>query len=199
MTRRKRQGPRPFEIVMDEAGEEAFPWNLDEHLNGCVAAYQNEPSYTAAVYFALEAIWGIARDVEIRPRTDTLPQDGSDEDWQIPPLSTVGVPWMWVAALAAAWGKYKLEGGPLGEAFGLEGGGQGKPPAMTKLLQMLDERAIARWIWARVQKARAAGDEIDIEDVILEAEEKFYRSDGTIRRAWRRFGGRERQRSPAES
>jgi hypothetical protein len=199
MTRRKRQGPRPFEIVMDEAGEDAFPWNLDEHLNGCVAAYQNQPSYAAAVYFALEAIWGIARDVDVRAKMGTLSKEELNEDWLLPPLQTVPIPWMWIRVLATAWRKYRNEGGSLGEAFGLEGGGQGKPPAMTKLLQMLDERAIARWIWARVQKARAAGDDMDIEDIILEAEEKFDRSDGTIRRAWRRFGGRERQRSPAES
>ena len=199
MTRRKRQGPRPFEIVMDEAGEEAFPWNLQEHLKGCVAAYQIKPSYSAAVYFALEAIWGIARDVDIRVKTGTLPQEEVNEDWQIPPLKTVPVPWIWIRALATAWVKYRKEGGPLGQAFGLEGGGQGKPPAMTKLMQMLDERAIARWIWSRYQEARAAGNQIEIEDVILEAEEKFDRSDVTVRRAWRRFGVREMQRCPDRS
>ena len=72
MPGRKSHKPRTFEIVMDEAGEDAFPWDLDEHLNGCLAAFQIEPSYPAAVFFALEALWGIARDVGLRAKTDTL-------------------------------------------------------------------------------------------------------------------------------
>ena len=44
-------------------------------------------------------------------------------------------------------------------------------------MQMLDERAIARWIWSRVQKARDAGEEIWIEDVVQEAAEEFGKSD----------------------
>jgi hypothetical protein len=55
-------------------------------------------------------------------------------------------------------------------------------------MQMLDERAIARWIWSRVQRARAAGDKILIENAVQDAAEKFGRSDFTTRRAWRRFG-----------
>ena len=60
---------------------------------------------------------------------------------------------------------------------------------------MLDERAIARWIGSRVQEARAAGKKIKIEDVIQDAAEKFDKSDVTIRRAWQRFGQRERLRT----
>ena len=72
------------------------------------------------------------------------------------PEATFAVPWIWIRSLATAWETYKTEGGPLGQAFGLEGGGQGKSPIIDKLTQMLDERAIARWIWSRVQEARAA-------------------------------------------
>ena len=61
------------------------------------------------------------------------------------------VPWIWIRALSAAWERYKTEGGPLGRAFGLEGGGQGKSPTIDKLAQMLDERAIARWIGSQLQ------------------------------------------------
>ena len=93
-----------------------------------------------------------------------------------------------------SWEKYKSEGGPLGQAFGLEGG-QGKPPISDKLMQMLDERAIARWIWSRIQQTRAAGEKMRIEDVVQEAAEKFGKSDVTIRRAWQRFGQLERLRT----
>lgn len=199
MPRRKSQKPRPFEIVMDEAGEGVFPWDLDEHLNGCLAAYQMEPSYGTAVFFALEGVWGIARDVGIRAEAGALDPAQLDEHWILPPSETLPVPWIWIRFLSAAWEKYKTEGGPLGHAFGLEGGGQGKPPAIATLMQILDELAIARWIWSQVQDARAADKETRIEDLIQEAAEKFDRSDVTIRRAWGRFGPRERQRNSNRS
>jgi hypothetical protein len=194
MPGRKPQEPRPFEIVMDEAGEDAFPWGLDEHLNGCLAAYQIEPSYPAAVFFALEALWGIARDVGIRAKAGTLDPAQLDEHWILSPSITVPVPWIWIRFLSVAWEKYKTEDGLLGHAFGLEGGGQGKTPTMATLMQMLDELAIARWIWSQVLDARAAHKKVRVEDLIQDAD-KFDRSDVTIRRAWRRFGPRERQRN----
>jgi len=128
MPRRKSHERRPFEIVMDEAGEAAFPWDLDEHLNGCLAAFQIESSYPAAVFFAFEALWGIARDVGIRARAGTLNPAQLDEQWMLTPSTTLPVPWIWIRALSAAWEKYKTEGGQLGHAFGLEGGGKANLP-----------------------------------------------------------------------
>jgi hypothetical protein len=87
-----------------------------------------------------------------------------------------------------------VDRGTLGQAFGLEGG-QGRPPIIDKLMQMLNERAIARWIWSRVQNARTAGEEIRNEDVVQEAAEKFGKSDVTIRRAWQRFHQLEQRRT----
>ena len=194
MPRRKLQKPRPFEIVMDEAGEEALPWDLDEHLNGCLAAYQMKPSYGAAVFFAIEALWGIARDVGMRAKTGSIAQAELDKDWILHPSTTLPVPWIWIRSLSAAWEKYKTEGGLLGHAFGLEGGGQGKLPAISNLLQTLDELAICRWIGSQLQTAKLAQKKIGVEALIQDAAEKFDRSDVTIRRAWRRFGRRERQR-----
>ena len=112
----------------------------------------------------------------------------------IAPSKTLSVPWVWLRFLSHAWDKYKSEGGLLGHAFGLEGGGQGKPPTIATLMQMLDELAICRWIGSQVQAARATDKKIRIEDLIQDAAEKFDLSDTTIRRAWRRFGPRERQR-----
>ena len=195
MPRKSPRAPRPSEIVMDEFPGERFPWDLGEHLNGCLAGYQTAPSYGAAVFFALEALWGIARDVGIRAKAGKLNPKQLDSDWIVSPRTNIEVPWIWIRSLATAWEKYKSEGGPLGQAFGLEGG-QGKPPIIDKLMQILDERAIARWIWSRVQEARAAHNKIHIEDAIQEAAVKFNKSDFTTRRAWRRFGRRERQRHP---
>jgi len=171
---------------MDEFAEERFPWDLDEHLNGCLSGYQTAPSYGAAVFFALEALSGIARDVDIRAQAGEFDPDQLDKDWIVSPRANLEVPWIWIRSLATAFEKYKSEGGPLGQTFGLEGG-QGKPPIIDKLMQALDERAIARWIWSRVQAARAAGEETRIEDAVQEAAIKFGKSDVTIRRAWQRF------------
>jgi hypothetical protein len=96
MVRRQSRNPRPFEIVMDEAAGETVPWDLDEHLNGCLAAYQLEPSYGAAVFFALEVLWGIARDVGIRAKAGALAPTQLDERWILCPTTTVPVPWMWI-------------------------------------------------------------------------------------------------------
>jgi hypothetical protein len=181
---------------MDEWPGEAIPWELNEHLRGCLAGYQTDPNYGTAVYFALEAVWGIVRDVDLRAKAGTLDSVQLDEQWIISPHTGIFVPWIWIRALGTAWAKYKTEGGPLGQAFGLEGGGQGKPPTTAKLEQMLNERAIARWIWSRVQEGRAAHKKIRVEDVIQDAAEKFNRSDVTIRRVWRRFGRFERRRRP---
>ncbi len=194
MTRKPRT-PRASNVVMHELVGEQTPWDLDKHLSGCLGGYQTDPSYGAAVYFALEALSGIAHDVALRARAGKLDPNQLDADWIISPKTSLPVPWIWIRALSAAWERYKTDGGPLGVAFGLEGGGQGKSPTIDKLAQMLDERAIARWIGSQLEEARAAHKKIRIEDVVQEAAEKFNKSDVTIRRAWQRFSRQERRRS----
>jgi hypothetical protein len=193
MPRKSLRGQRPNEIVMDELDAERFPWDLKEHLDGCLAGYQTTPTYGSAVFFALEALWGIAHDQGARAKVGEVDPDLLDNDWVISPSTDLKVPWIWIRSLATAWEKYKEEGGPLGQAFGLEGG-QGKRPEKERLQHLLDERAIARWIWSRVQDDRAAKREITIEVAIQEAAEKFGKSDETVRRAWKRFGRLERLR-----
>jgi hypothetical protein len=193
MRRKSPRGPRPFETVMDELATAQDSWDLEQHLNGCLAGYQADPSYGTAVYFALEALWGIANDIGVHAQSG-VGQVELDPEWIIDPKTRLPVPWMWIRALGKAWERYQADGSTLGQAFGLEGG-QGKPPISDKLAQMLNERAIARWISTRVQQARSAGEKIRIEDVVQEAAVKFGKSDVTVRRAWARFGRRERQRA----
>jgi hypothetical protein len=193
---RKSRSQRPSDVVMDELVGEQASWDLDKHLSGCLVGYQADPSYGAAVYFALEALWGIARDVEVRADDGKLDSDQLDADWIISPNTTLPVPWIWIRALRTAWERYLTDHEPLGRAFGLEGGGQGKSPTIDKLAQMLDERAIARWIGSQLEKARAAKKKIRIEDVIQDAAVKFGKSDVTIRRAWQRFSHHEWRRAP---
>lgn len=195
---RRSHSTRLSDIILAElAGEE--PWDLDKHLSGCLAGYQTDPSYGAAVFFALEVLSGIARDVAVRADAGAFDPNQLDADWIISPNTNLPVPWIWIRALATAWDRYKAERGPLGVAFGLEGGGQGKSRTIDKLAQMLDERAIARWIGSELAAARKAKKKIRIEDLVQDAAEKFGKSDVTIRRAWQRFGRRERQLSPKRS
>jgi hypothetical protein len=192
---RKPRAPRLSDVIMDELVGDHAPWDLDKHMSGCLRGYQTDPSYGAAVYFALEALWGIAREVAVRANAGKVDPDQLDADWIISPNTGLPVSWMWIRALSAAWERYKTEGGPLGLAFGLEGGRQGKSPTIDKLAQMLDQRAIARWIGSQLEAARKAKKKIRIEDLVHEAAEKFGKSDVTIRRAWVRFSRRERQRT----
>jgi hypothetical protein len=196
---RKPRAPRLSDVIMDELVGDHAPWDLDKHLSGCLAGYQTDPSYGAAVYFALEVLSGIARDVAIRADSGAFGPNQLDADWIISPNIKLPVPWIWIRALSAAWDRYKTERGPLGVAFGLEGGGQGKSPTIDKLAQMLDERAIARWIGSELAAAQEAKKKIRIEDLVQDAAMKFDKSDVTIRRAWQRFGGRERQLNPKRS
>jgi hypothetical protein len=191
----KSDAPRLSDIIMDELADE-LPWDLDKHLSGCLAGYQTDPSYGTAVYFALEALSGIAHDVAVRASTDVFDPSQRDAEWIISPNAKLPVPWIWIRALGAAWDRYKSEREPLGVAFGLEGGGQGKSPTIDKLAQRLDERAIARWIGSQLAAARVAKKKIRIEDLVQKAAKKFGKSDVTIRRAWQRFSRRERQLNP---
>ena len=132
----------------------------------------------------------------VRASTDAFDPSQRDTDWIISPNTKLPVPWIWVRALGAAWDRYKSEREPLGVAFGLEGGGQGKSPTIDKLAQMLDERAIARWIGSQLAAPSGAKKKIRIEDLVQKAARKFGKSDVTIRRAWQRFSRRERQLNP---
>jgi hypothetical protein len=192
---RKSHIPRLSDVIMDElAGGQG--WDLDKHLNGCLAGYQTAPSYGAAVFFALETLSGIARDVAVRADAGAFDPNQLDADWIVSPDIKVPVPWIWIRAPGTAWNRYQTERGPLGVAFGLEGGSQGKSPTIDRLAQMLDERAIARWIGSKLATARKAKKKIRIEDLVQDAAIKFDKSDVTIRRAWQRFSRRERQLSP---
>jgi hypothetical protein len=80
---RRSHASRLSDIVMDELAGEQTPWDLDKHLSGCLAGYQTVQSYGAAVYFALEALSGIAHDVAVRANAGKLDADQLDTDWII--------------------------------------------------------------------------------------------------------------------
>ena len=97
---RRSHASRLSDIVMDELAGEQTPWDLDKHLSGCLAGYQTDQSYGAAVYFALEALSGIAHDVAVRANAGKLDADQLDTDWIISPDTNLPVPWIWIRALS---------------------------------------------------------------------------------------------------
>src|SRR5262245_43284991 len=110
MSRKSQRAPHPFESVMDESAGQRIPWDLDEHLNGCLVGYQTSRGYGSAVFFAFEALWGIARDVAVRANAGKLDPNQLDKDWILSPKTNLEVPWIWIRFLATGWEKYKSEG-----------------------------------------------------------------------------------------
>jgi hypothetical protein len=118
---------------MNETSEEPTLWDLEEHLNGCLAAYQIERSFGAAVALAFEALRGIARDVQIRARAGCFPPAQLDEQWILSPKETVPVPWIWIRALSTAYQPVSLR--LLHRPH--PGQDRGSPPNLTRL-RLLD-------------------------------------------------------------
>ena len=180
MTSKPRAG-RPVDKVLRELGAKDKPWDVDKHLAGCLNAYNQNPSYGTAVYFALEAISGIGCEGMWRANSKELPQELKDPEWGLAPTQGIPVPWLWVRTLTEAWERYKAGEG-LGKAFGQEGG-QGNSSINKKLDTELDQRAIAIWIWHRVQE-----EGITITDAISAAANHFKKSDERIRKIWEMYG-----------
>src|SRR5262245_19114879 len=102
---------RPSDAVLDELGVKDTPRSIDAHLGGCLAGYRfqekHERRFGVAVYFALEAVWGIGRHHRHQATIGQVPESDRDAAWGLPPMSKVEVPWIWVCALAEAWERYK--------------------------------------------------------------------------------------------
>ncbi len=185
----------PAEIVLEELGIEDSAAALDQHLAGCLGMYQvagsgryqELPRYGTAVYFALEAIWGISRYNRNLAESGKIPEADFDPDWGIKPTQLINVPWIWVCVLAEAWDRYDRQGLPLGRAFGLVGS-SGKRPIRKVLDRVREERAIAVWIANKLGNAKAAGRKMKLEDAIGLAANEFPKSDDSIHRIWKRYG-----------
>ena len=76
---------------------------------------------------------------------------------------TVEIPRAWLKALVEGWAKYKSgnTGSTFGEAFGIEGGGQGKLPVREKLSQLnqdirLSNKALVEYRARQLEDGRAS-------------------------------------------
>ena len=146
---------RPYQVLMDEQVADSGLWDLDTHIAGCFAGYQQNQGFGTAVYFALEMLSGIAvqgTHLEAKGLTKKL----ISPDGSLRPDAAFTVPWFCIASLAAAWESYKEMGPPLGKAFRLEGS-QGRIPVIERLERTLDYRALARFVWDAVFLAGSGG------------------------------------------
>ena len=78
------------------------------------------------------------------------------------------------------------------KAFGLEGT-RGKRPVLGRAERMLDQRAIAQFVWRFAEGERAHDAKDPVARAKGEAANKFNVSDETVSRAWKRFGKAERE------
>ena len=186
-----RRNKSPYQVMMEELAVDSSLWDLETHIAGCFAGYQQNQEFGTAVYFALEMLWGIAvqgRHLEKDGITEYL----SASDATLRPDAAFAVPWFCISSLAAAWATYKKKGPPLGKAFGLEGT-RGKRPVLGRAERMLDQRAIAQFVWRFAEGERAHDAKDPVARAKGEAANKFNVSDETVSRAWKRFGKAERE------
>ena len=55
-----RRNKSPYQVMMEELAVDSSLWDLETHIAGCFAGYQQNQEFGTAVYFALEMLWGIA-------------------------------------------------------------------------------------------------------------------------------------------
>jgi len=103
--------------------------------------------------------------------------------WQAEEPSTLPIPWWVVQALAIGFINYRDRAGSgtpmtLGEAYNLEGRGQGKEPRIQRALRELRDIRIA----TAIAQANVAG--VKIEAALQEQSDKTRLSVGQVRRIW---------------
>ena len=79
-------------------------------------------------------------------------------------------------------------GEPIEKAFGFKGA-QGTRPVAVQLDRLLDQRAVAMWIWNRILSLREVGPKRGtVEQALGDAEEHFGMSIERIRAIWKKYG-----------
>jgi hypothetical protein len=175
----------PWQEVIEEfAGDKPGASSLQRHLVGCLAAYQflaknrGKAEIGDACYFAFEAIWGIV-NAETR-KAQSGRASASGPEWILPPQTLVGVPWIWLAALAEAWEWSDHGEKSVGIALGLEGAA-GKRRKSSEAILLLNRRAIAYWINARANELRAKRIRNPIQSAKADAANRLGMGHDTIR------------------
>ena len=118
------------------------------------------------------------------------PQKTTDPDWEPEPEALVTVP-MWVVLnLASAWNAYRdaPSAKTFGEVLGIEGGGQGKWPAMKDWMKKnRDLRLVLEVHRIRVE-AKERGQRLSLEKAYASVAESTDTTKGIVRDAWKQHG-----------
>jgi hypothetical protein len=159
-------------------------------MQGLLKGYLQFPE--AKGYFALEAAALVAATIKKQERENTLPPDVREVDGSHDGEANVGMPWIFVDALAGAWWRVEEEGIPIGRALGLEKT-RGKRLQAGTLDRELDQRALAFFIVKAMHDGRAEGRQVRIVDAVAEVAERFALSDTSVLRAWKKHKARAKQ------
>ncbi len=118
------------------------------------------------------------------------PQKTTDPDWKPEPEVLVTVP-MWVVQnLASAWNAYRDAPSlkTFGEVLGIEGGGQGKRPAMKALMKKNRDLRLTLAVHKIRVEAQERGQRLSLEKAFTSVAESTDTSKGIVRDAWKQHG-----------
>ncbi len=182
MTSIPRDRLRPGDEVFRALGWEGGPEFLDRDLAGLFNIYAADPSTNFAAFETLAAIadyWW----------SDMAQVDRPDPNFGMPPMTPVTVPWWVVHLLGRCWRNYLTEPGKkAGEAFRLEGGGQGKKRRIDKFLTEHRNRLIALAVAFDRDQAKKDGRSLSVETAVFDVSEKFGIPSDTVWAAWKKHG-----------
>lgn len=174
---------KPGEAAFNAMGYHKGPETLDRDLGRYWEAFQGTPGHDVASYYAFTSIIMIM--AAWSKHSKSLPDP--DPEWGLPPQDRVPVPWWVVNVLTTAWLRY-LSAGPgvtMGEAFRLEGGGQGKRKYRDVIEKYTRDWKLALDVWHFHQEKKFEGKPISIKDkAIPEIAERTGLGEDVVRRAW---------------
>ena len=136
---------RPGRRTFEKLGFGHGPETLERDLEGYWREFQNQPSEANGSAYAFVSLIMIYAAWERFSKT--LPD--SNREWGLPPQDRVPVPWWVVRLLTEGFVRYwhSDTGVTLGEAFRLEGGGQGKKPFKEMLDKSTRDWLLALDVW----------------------------------------------------
>ncbi len=118
------------------------------------------------------------------------PQKTTDPDWKPEPDALVSVPMWVVLILASAWNAYRDAPSlkTFGEVLGIEGGGQGKRPAMKAWMKKNRDLLLTLEVHKRRAKAQEMGQRLSLDEAYASVAASTDTSEDIVRHAWRRHG-----------